>query len=412
MRWDVIPVRPQHGILHAKVALLSWSRHARLIVGSANLTDDGYRRNHEVFGVLDYMVGGDSPLPVLDDMIAFLRDAASASSPESGISPAVARCRAFLDRVSAATRRWGASEPPRAWTKLRVFAVLIGPGRPDAFATIREQWPDSSPPHSAYVMSPFFDAPDAPNEPARKIWDVLKQRGAAYVEYDVDWLEQLYVGRAGVRQSSKRRSEPGLSRRLAAWWPVNVVDGDALPPPDALKDLPLEVLIDILTSAKPLHEVLKRWTKQQAKGGLSNEGLSLDPHKRIDTSAFLLQRTRRVSWALAALRQRLEQPVVSEQSLAWRLRGPVGVLAFAQAIGKDASSEPRAAERCFLLTELCAELARARPQEAPGSLPAAHVRASLRELIHEIRAGISTEALAGEPAWAAYAKTVFEEVVP
>jgi hypothetical protein len=34
--------------------LLHWQNLVRLIIASANLTEDGYRRNLEVFGVLDY----------------------------------------------------------------------------------------------------------------------------------------------------------------------------------------------------------------------------------------------------------------------------------------------------------------------------------------------------------------------
>jgi hypothetical protein len=172
--------------------------------------------------------------------------------------------------------------------------------------------------------------------------------------------------------------------------------------------LPLEVLIDVLTSAKPLHVALARWLKRNRIVGSAADTIALDPHKRVDTSAFLLQRTRRVSWALSALRQRLEKPVVSEQVLAWRLRGPVGVLALGQAIGKEARSET---ERCFLLTELCLELTRVRPQDAAGSLSKARIRAALKELSREICAGISSDAILGEPALANYAKTVFEEVL-
>ncbi len=76
LRWDLLPARlPRgQGILHAKISLLLWSNRARLIIGSANLTEDGYRRNHEVFGVLDYFADSDAPLAVLRDTIQFLRE--------------------------------------------------------------------------------------------------------------------------------------------------------------------------------------------------------------------------------------------------------------------------------------------------------------------------------------------------
>jgi hypothetical protein len=107
-----------------------------------------------------------------------------------------------------------------------------------------------------------------------------------------------------------------------------------------------EVLIEILTSARPLHQALQRRLQRKQDRQQHEEVPALDPHKRVDTSGFLLQRTRRVSDALRALRQRLERPVVSEQALAWRLRGPVGVLALAQAIGNEAHTDE---ERCYLL---------------------------------------------------------------
>jgi len=193
----------------------------------------------------------------------------------------------------------------------------------------------------------------------------------------------------------------------SAWWPVNVLTCSALPPPTELENLPLEVLIEILTSAKPLHQALGRWLRRQKESKTHDEAHPLDPHKRVDTSSFLLQRTRRVSDALTGLRQRLERPAVSEQTLEWRLHGPVGVIALAQAVGREARSEQ---ERCFLLTELCLELTRVRPQTSPGSLSTARVRKSLRKVAQEIRATITSDALVNLPALATYVEVVFREV--
>src|SRR5438034_8387658 len=53
LRWDVLPVRIRAGKQHAKISLLAWERHVRLIVASANLTDPGYRSNQEVAAVVD-----------------------------------------------------------------------------------------------------------------------------------------------------------------------------------------------------------------------------------------------------------------------------------------------------------------------------------------------------------------------
>lgn len=596
LRWDFLPARlPSRCILHAKVALLLWSRYARVIVASANLTEDGYRRNHEVFGVLDYFADSEMPLTVLDDILDFLREAAEyAVAPDRRASPAVDRWRAFLERARTDARRWGMNEAPRLHAKPRVFPVITGPARENAFSRLRTLWPSKNPPNFAAVISPFFDPVGAVNPPARELWRLLRQRGDATLEFNLtteevpgeralmlhapeSLLTSQPAGRAGTRTIIRRlRLEEGrplhakklwlendsflllmmgssnftsaglglgetknLEANLAyavslqneddvralenawlpvedvpdnielrwqplidddqdsaddslrglpiefdeatfgsdeaqrgfiqltfigappagwmlhvederevflkeddwvvkgappqlriawdrerppsgfcvkwgdatcfAWWPVNVCDGAALPPPAELKDLPLDVLIEVLTSARPLHQALQRWLRRRQESKQDGTVVALDSHKRVDTSGFLLQRTRRVSDALRALRQRLERPAVSKQALAWRLRGPVGALALAQAIGREARSEE---ERCFLLTELCLELNRIQPRTAPGSLSAEQVRTALAELAKEIRRTISPETLNGLPALAGYVRKALGEDLP
>lgn len=594
LRWDLIPARPRTGIQHAKVSLLLWSRRARLIVASANLTEDGYRRNLEVFGAIDYYVGSDSPLAVLDDVVGFLAEA-SLEGLQSGEpkGPALSRWQAFLGQARRVSRNWGTREYPRGFAKPRIHAVLSGPRRPDVLEGIRIHWPEQSPPAAAYVLSPFFDPPESQNEPAKAIWNLLRQRGEASVSFLVNaeeipgskalllhapeslqkatpkrdaaetiferlkleegrplhakcfWLENDWVvlylmgssnftspglglgstrnweanlayvinGQTEVRiqkaldsawpesdelpsdcelrwQPSKDEGEdsasddllplPGFFREATysrgkedesridlrfsdqplagwelltedgdavvaseaswnlagrpnpyliswtrerppagflvswqggaarAWWPVNVLNADSLPPPDDLRDLPLEVLIDILTSAKPLHLALAAWVRRKRNAAPSAETSPLDPHKRVDTSGFLLQRTRRISLALNGLRQRLEMPVASDQALSWRLYGPVGVRALAQAIEREARST---AEKLFLLAELCLELSRVRPQQTPGSLGRSVVRNAINAAIEDIRKLMPEEILSAEPELARYCDAVFKEVV-
>ena len=569
LRWDLLAARLPAGILHAKISLLLWTNTARIIVASANLTEDGYRRNHEVFGVLDYLPGGSAPLAVLRDLIAFLEDAAGYADPKA-ITPdaAIARWQAFLNRVRAATRDWGAVAAPRGVAQ-RVHAILTGPNRGSVFDGVKAAWRESTPPEKVWVVSPFFDPPEAPNAPAQEIWKHLRQRGDVSVCYAVQgeeiegtdkirllapetlrwkpvnrpvtvkferleieptrplhakslwfegaesfvyvcgssnftsaglgigatrnleanlayvvnrrdaeatracneaWLksappsgEPMLIPASDSSEDSETAGEPLLpvafgsatfacepdgeawidftfhgtppagwqalpedeatvfldetiwegrgrpaTLRLpwasnrppagfriirpgvegAAWWPVNVRDDASLPPPAELGDLTLEALIEILTSAKPLHLALQRWLMRKKGAGTDGPGVLLDPHERVDTSTFLLQRTRRVSWALDALRSRLERPVASREVLDWRLRGPVGVAAFTRAIVKEARS---AEERAFLLAELMLELARVRPSEIPGGLRSSEIKTGLREMIAELRARLNAE---------------------
>lgn len=581
LRWDLLAARLPKGILHAKVCLLLWTNAARVMVASANLTEDGYRRNHEVFGVLDYHPDSSAPLDVLRDFVAFLENSVgyvdrNAVTPDA----AVARWQAFLSRVRTATREWGTAEFSRGASP-RVHAILTGPDRDSVFDEVKTVWRESTPPEKAWVVSPFFDPPEAPNAPAQEIWKYMRQRGKASVCYVVHgeeiegtdkvrlfapetlrwrpvnrpvaigferleieptrplhakclwfegaewfayvcgssnftsaglgigatrnleanlcyvvniqrdkevahacneaWLahaplpgelalipipdngedsaiagEPLLPGAFGSatfarepdggawldftfhgtpptgwqalpednatvfldeaiwdgagRPATLRRpwdgNRPPAGFRIirpgiegGAWWPVNIRDGASLPPPAELSDLPLEVLIEILTSAKPLHLALHRWLSRQKGHGANIPAILLDPHERVDSSTFLLQRTRRVSWALDALRMRLERPVASGEVLEWRLRGPVGVQAISRAIVKEARS---AEERAFLLAELMLELARVRPSEISGGLRQAEIKAGLREMIAELRALLAVESLPDDPAFRSY----------
>ncbi len=565
LRWDLLSARVPVGILHAKISLLLWSRRARLMVSSANLTPDGYRHNHEVFGALDYFENSDAPLPVLRETIDFLKYAVSfASSDASDAGPATTRWNEFLDKVFKKTRRWGVSVARRGFSHARVFPILSGPRRQNVIQTLRKIWPETALPNYAFIVSPFFDPPDVPNTPARELWKMMRTRGSKTVQFEVTgedvpgqrmpllrapqslldahpansspaetlfqrlklepgrplhskcmwlqndrwslyqmgssnfttaglglgrspnleanlayvfchsrnpkggrllasgWLDSEAVSRFRLltdaveedgqdaptgceillpkqfgeavfsvengrplveltfhghpprgwallledenksiyrerdwfqagRKSRIRLPWPGARPPSAfqvrwkdsggsAWWPVNISDAAALPPPEELRQLSLEELVEVLTSAGPLHQAMRRLLQRREQ--TNNDGPIVDPHRRVDTSGFLLQRTRRVTWALAALRQRLEQPAASLESLHWRLRGPVGVERLAAAIAREAKSDQ---ERCFLLAELAVELARVRPQSSPGGLKSAQIKSELMAIIRELR---------------------------
>lgn len=73
LRWDQVPVEVPGGVQHSKIAVLVWERAIRLLVGSANLTPSGYKRNRELFAALDcFDDSGSAPKSVLIDALDFL----------------------------------------------------------------------------------------------------------------------------------------------------------------------------------------------------------------------------------------------------------------------------------------------------------------------------------------------------
>lgn len=591
LRWDLVPVRVPGAILHAKVSLLCWTERTRLIVASANLTEDGYRRNLEVFGVLDYHLGSESPLTCLRETVDFLREVARFTQADlREPSPALTRLTTLLDRAYETPADWGREDGATKRGDVRVRTVFTGPGMPDAFDTLANAWTAASPATEAYALSPFFDAPGQHNRPAERLWGLLRQRGGADVAFYTtaeeigedailfhapeSLLEAQPSGRKNVRtvfrQVNLERSRPlhakslsledgrrvvymigssnftsagfglsprsnleanlaycvdskrnpharralddafpenteldpakkvrwltdrqmgtdepgeeialpvafdtaeydvikGQQARIAfrfagppppdwtvrtdennevffserkwqglgssstvrlpwdqarppsgfwvswqetvgrAWWPVNVASTAALPPPSELKDLPLEVLIDILTAARPLHIVIGPGPTRGERDESKSE--SVDPHKQVDTTQFLLQRTRRISWALKALGERLERPVSTEQALDWRLRGPVGVMAVAEAVKREARSEE---EQAFLISELALEMARVKPGSAPGCLPAKRVGEAIQSVVAELRKLVPSRMSRPFADLEDYVRKVFDEVM-
>ena len=594
LRWDLLSARLPQGILHAKIVLLHWSNLVRVMVSSANVTEDGYRRNQEVFGVLDYKVDGDAPLACLRSIVDFLRRAAEHSQTSAEVnSPALSRWNQLLDDAMRSARGWGIDADAERRRTVRISTAFTGKGLPTAIATLGAAWPASSPATSISILSPFFDVSPAANKPGVEIWSLLRKRGEPRVRYltvveDVSgedaklvyaphtllqaqptsppgattefrrivlegsrrlhakafWMEDdrwvvymigssnftsaglgisrapnleanlVYVvdadrdakayyrmcasfpdsdpleiddsvrwkplseneedqaaecvclpdsfGTASYDRDPKRGGElyltfpgnppagwmlledgrsdsfysesdwkvSGSARQVclkwtetappsgisvkwnesdgSAWWPVNVLSPAVLPPPDELKNLPLEVLIAILSSARPLHRVISDFLRRKKeKSTPSGNGTDLDPHKRVDTSQFLLQRTRRISTALTALKERMERPAATLEASHWRLLGPVGVMAVADAIAKEAQSD---GERCFLISEVALELSRARPRTAPGCLPIADVKREIASVVADLQCLTRVDAHDVPENLGRYVASVFEAI--
>ncbi|MHB0980404.1 MAG: hypothetical protein ACYC5Q_10115 [Thermoleophilia bacterium] len=140
--------------------------------------------------------------------------------------------------------------------------------------------------------------------------------------------------------------------KAQATWPVNVADLKNLPPAAELKDLPVDLLLRVLASTRPLHAALELELRRIEVGG-SGPLDPLDPLQRFDCGGLLLHRIRRASAALWGLQRRLERPLVSVDALEWRLRGPIGPLRLGQAFVTEAASGGlRPAEAVFLIAEL------------------------------------------------------------
>lgn len=151
-RIDAIPVVTRK--LHSKISLLTWvredrtgntppERRIRLIVGSANLTRQGFRENYECVVSIDYGGKKQSPRTYLTVGLRELRQIAAQSG-----TPQLSRQLAALTAQAA-----------------RLPDGTIGPDDPIALvdatavvSTIRDSWKviSTTPPETVTVVSPFW----------------------------------------------------------------------------------------------------------------------------------------------------------------------------------------------------------------------------------------------------------------
>jgi hypothetical protein len=166
---DVLPVG--HRTNHAKVVLVHRKRLVRLVIASANLTHDGYRRQREIGAILDFKEGGRLPLEVL-------RQALRGWSDVLGELCTEALRRAF----AAALRQAEGWDLPAALPENHRVAVHFGGGTKPLWQTLVEAWPRGEPLMDWCVCSPFWPDASGGDTPFEVIARGLAERGARLEE--------------------------------------------------------------------------------------------------------------------------------------------------------------------------------------------------------------------------------------
>jgi hypothetical protein len=169
LRWDVLPVRVPGGKQHAKVSLLAWANHVRLIVASANLTEPGYRSNFEVAAPIDFTATS-CDAGLLAEAVRFLRSLIELV-PGSRDLAETRRVNEFLRRVESVSADWK-SGPRGGLVRHRLACTLPGRGEAargafdELIAACRTR---GGLPSQFRIASPFFDDGPAPNRAAEAI---------------------------------------------------------------------------------------------------------------------------------------------------------------------------------------------------------------------------------------------------
>jgi hypothetical protein len=167
LRVDVMPVGRQ--LHHAKVVLIHRERFIRLVIASANLTHEGYRRNRETAAVLDFHESSElSPgilLAFADQWIERLGNSVTADFK-----------RALAEAVSVAN-----SWQPSVRTEVNIQTVWGGGSTP-LWRRVVEAWPQNEKLLEWSICSPFWPEPSSSETPFDAMARGLEERGAKVAE--------------------------------------------------------------------------------------------------------------------------------------------------------------------------------------------------------------------------------------
>jgi hypothetical protein len=180
LRWDVLGVLVPRAIQHSKVSLLAWAKHVRVVIGSGNITEPGYRKNLEVFGTIDTSEteGGDnsSILQAMEFLGEVLRLAIGDQVPEGPKR----RAREALASVRRQIKTW-----PTVVTNSRIAVPVFGLPGQGVLSRFKELWPSAGPPRIAHVLSPFFDCPPRDGVAVDALVKLLAKKGDRGVRFYV-----------------------------------------------------------------------------------------------------------------------------------------------------------------------------------------------------------------------------------
>jgi hypothetical protein len=209
LRWDVLPVRIPSGKQHAKLSILAWSNHIRLIVASANLSEAGYRSNFEVASALDFH-REESDSELLGAAIGFLRELLGFVPGHSHGLHEVDRAENFLRSISDLTAPWAKRSGNRSVRHNLAFTLPRTEENPQGLATLETAVQScrkrGGSPKQMLIASPFFDQDDKQNRTMSAACKLM----ARGLRRDVD----LYVPCAG---GDDEEGTPRLQAPKSLW---------------------------------------------------------------------------------------------------------------------------------------------------------------------------------------------------
>ena len=210
LQWDLISFRSTN-LLHSKISVLAWSRHVRIIIGSGNLTRNGYRVNKEIFGVFDFSEEQGLDKKNLNQSLTFFTALLSVLDDDN---PAVRRALNLLERISELASGWS-KQIYQIGTASKI--LMTGQGYPRLITQIgNEARKAGNGVTLAQIVSPFYVDPNAPNPAVKQLIRQLdlEQNPALcwYGRFEDNGEEnKLFYGPASLRDEAEALNKRRIS---------------------------------------------------------------------------------------------------------------------------------------------------------------------------------------------------------
>jgi hypothetical protein len=122
----------------------------------------------------------------------------------------------------------------------------------------------------------------------------------------------------------------------SATLPVHVETEEDLLPPEEFRSLTADAILDCLLSGREPAEWVEALDQRQAARQTNAAPGEIDSLRAVDTSGYVLYRTRRLGAALTALGERLVRTVRTRDAMTYRLRqDPLGPLMLAETLIRE-----------------------------------------------------------------------------
>jgi hypothetical protein len=186
LRTVIHPVTLRSASLHAKLVVVEYDHAVRLLVGSANLTEPGYRQNREVSG--EHLAHHDEPQK-LAQAAAILRTARETLDVFADRAPE------FLTELDAVLKRlsqWAPNAAPES------SPVVWSGGEHPLWRAFVERWPAGKRVDRLCIVSPFWSEDGSSHTPLRRLLAELKERDALAERCAVElFVESLALADGG-----------------------------------------------------------------------------------------------------------------------------------------------------------------------------------------------------------------------